>query len=90
MKRIKIELWSLGVAAAITALFAGSGSGQESLDSKYLSVQQARGEAAAYLGGAPQTAHLNTAAHRWAVSDGQTVAWLDARSGELLEVEFAP
>ncbi|MEM9462476.1 MAG: hypothetical protein AAGF11_50475 [Myxococcota bacterium] len=90
MKRIKIELWSLGVAAAVMALLAGSQPGHESLNSRYLSADRARAEVAGYLEAEPRYAHLNTAAHRWSVSDGQSVAWLDARSGELLEVEFAP
>lgn len=88
MKRAKIELWSLGVAAAVTALFAGSMSEHYSSNSEYLSSNQARVEAASYLDEAPQNAQLDRTTHRWSVSDGQSTAWLDARSGELLAVEF--
>ncbi|MCA9712172.1 MAG: hypothetical protein KDK70_40420 [Myxococcales bacterium] len=87
MQRVRVELWSLGIAAAVTALLAGSverGSTQRDL----LTVEQARAEAAVYLAETPQGARLDGATKRWAVTDGRSTAWLDARSGELLEVEF--
>lgn len=88
MKRLKIELLSFGLAAAVTALFAGSTSERESSNSGYLTACQARAQAASYLEASPRTARLDATTQRWSVSDGRSTAWLDARSGELLEVEF--
>lgn len=52
-----------------------------------LSEDRARAEAAMYLTEAPARAELQSA--RWAVSDGHDTAWLDAKTGELVEIEFA-
>jgi hypothetical protein len=89
-KRLKIELWSLGFATAVTALFAGPVPDQKYPDSQCLSAKRARGEAADYLEAPPIRARFDQVSRRWSVSDGQTTAWLDARSGELIEVEFSP
>lgn len=52
-----------------------------------VSEAMARDEAALYLPSAPHEAKL--VADRWEVSDGSDTAWLDARTGELVEIEFA-
>lgn len=53
-----------------------------------LSEDDARVEAATYLTAAPTQAALEDA--RWRVSDGRDTAWIDARSGELVEIAFEP
>jgi hypothetical protein len=88
MKRIQIELLALGFAAATMALFADHGARSKPIDSRWLTDRQARAESALYLDAPPTHARLDRAAGRWAVTDGSTTAWLDARSGELLEVEL--
>lgn len=88
LKRLKIELWSVGLALAVVALFAERKSENEPFDSSYLSESQIRLEAAHYLEGVPREARADRVRHRWVVSDGESTAWLDARSGELLEVRF--
>lgn len=52
-----------------------------------LSEDRARAEAATYLTEAPAQAELQSA--RWKVSDGHDTAWIDANTGELVEIEFA-
>lgn len=86
--RLKIELWSLGLATAVTALFVGRAPEQKAPNSRCLSAAQARVEAADYLEAKSLDARFDQATRRWSISDGQTTAWLDARSGELVEVEF--
>lgn len=90
MKRLETDLLALGIAAAATALFAVPFEGKNRIDSKYLSVSEARAESAAFLDGPVSEARLHRAAGRWAVTDGRTTAWLDARTGELIEVELEP
>lgn len=89
MKRIKSDLVAIGVALATLALFADRADPKSFMDSKLLSQAQARAESAVYLEGPPADARLHRAAARWAVTDGHTTAWLDARTGELLELSFA-
>lgn len=89
MKRIKTDLVAIGVALATLALFADHAEPKNIMDSRLLSRAQARAESAAYLDGPPAEARLHRAATRWAVTDGHTTAWLDARTGELLELSFA-
>ena len=86
MKRAKIELWSVGFALAMTALAWPTTSSLKTAAS--LSVAQARAEAANYLDHAPRFARLDVRAGCWRVSDGHDTARLDARTGELLEIEF--
>jgi len=90
MKRIETELLSVGFAIATMALFADHADPQNSTDSKRLTLSQARAESALYLDGPALDARLHRAAERWAVTDGHTTAWLDAHTGELLEVELRP
>ncbi|HWB76493.1 MAG TPA: hypothetical protein VG755_16110 [Nannocystaceae bacterium] len=52
-----------------------------------LSEDRARAEAATYLTEAPAQVELQSA--RWKVSDGRDTAWIDAKTGELVEIEFA-
>lgn len=89
MKRIQVELLAMGFAFGAMALFAGHNPAPDRSDSKHISERQARAESAAYLDAQPTQAHLHRDSRRWQVTDGHTTAWLDARSGELLEVEFA-
>ncbi len=89
-KRIGTELLALGFAAAITALFADHADHSNTKDSHILSQAQARAESAPYLEGPVQDVRLHRAAERWAVTDGDTTAFLDARTGELREVSFGP
>lgn len=88
MKRLETDLLALGLAAAATALLAVPIERPNRIDSKYLSVSQARAESAAFLDGPASEARLHRAAERWAVTDGHTTAWLDARTGELVELSF--
>lgn len=89
-KRIEIELLAVGFAAAMMALFAGGQSASNSCDSNYLTMSQARMESAAYLDAAPTQSLFDRTTERWSVTDGKTTAWLDARSGELVEIELEP
>jgi hypothetical protein len=52
-----------------------------------MSESRAREEASVYLGAAPARAELR--ASKWEVSDGHDTAWIDARTGDLVEIEFA-
>ncbi|MEX1366036.1 MAG: hypothetical protein AB1Z98_23110 [Nannocystaceae bacterium] len=90
MKRCKIELLSLGFAAATLALFANRAPPSETNDFSELSSQQAVAESALYLQGNVRTARYHRSSRRWAVTDGRDVAWLDGRSGELVEIELTP
>ena len=89
MKRIKTDLLALGLAAAVTALCADHASVEESIDSKVLTCAQARAASAPYLDDSASDARLHRTAQRWAVTDGHTTAWLDAHTGELVELSFA-
>jgi len=88
MKRIKTDLVAVGFAAAVMALFWARTDQPNSMDSKVLSVAQARACSADFLDGPASDARLHRAAGRWAVTDGHTTAWLDARTGELVELSF--
>jgi hypothetical protein len=90
MKRIKVELLALGFAAALTALLTVPIEPPNIGDSKALTVVQICAESAIYLDGPVKDARFHRATGRWAVTDGHTTAWLDARTGELLEVELRP
>ena len=89
MKRIKVDLLALGFAAAVMAL-AMPIETRNAKDSNPLTVAQIRAESALYLDGPVRKARFHRATERWSVTDGQTTAWLDARTGELLEVELQP
>jgi hypothetical protein len=88
-KRLETDLLALGIAAAVTALLTLPTERPNPRDSNHLSAAQARAESAAYLDGPASEARLHRAAGRWAVTDGRTTAWLDARTGELVELSFA-
>ena len=90
MKRLKTDLLALGIAAAVTALCANRADPENPSDSKRMTQRQARAESALYLDGPVSEARFHRAAERWSVTDGRTTAWLDARTGELLEVELHP
>jgi hypothetical protein len=90
-KRIKTELLALGFAAATMALSADmEPSPKKPNHSGKLTEAQARAESATYLDAPPTRARFDRATDRWQVTDGRDTAWLDARSGELLEVELSP
>jgi len=82
MKRISIGAVVLVFAASITSLFSAGAEGPKGLDDA-----TARAEAASYLSATPRTAEQ--VAERWVVTDGADTAWLDTRTGELVEIEFA-
>ena len=87
MKRIKIDLLAFSFAAAVMAL-AMPIETRNATDSKPLSASQIRAESALYLDGPVRKVRFHRATERWSVTDGHTTAWLDARTGELLEVEL--
>lgn len=89
MKRCKIELLSLGFAAAILALFADRAPVSPASNSRELSSREAMAESTHYLEGTPSASRYHRSVTRWSVTDGESTAWLDARTGELVEVEFA-
>jgi hypothetical protein len=82
MKRVMTDLLALGFAAVVTWSLASMPSDTT------LDEATARTEAAAYLSAAPRDA--KQVEGRWVVTDGDETAWLDAKSGELVEIEFAP
>lgn len=90
MKRFKIELWSVGFALSVLALFAERAPSQESCDPSALSATQVLAESALYLDGAAREARYDGTSHRWQVTDGRDVAWLDGATGELVEIELSP
>lgn len=90
MKRCKIELWSLGFAMAVTALFAERATSNNPSDSCALPTTTVAAESTRYLEGEVQSVRYDEASHRWQVTDGHDVAWLDARTGDLVELELSP
>jgi hypothetical protein len=78
-------LWTDLAAIAIAGLLTLTTTATES--STWLAESRALGEAAAYLTSAPERAELVGA--QWRVTDGSDTAWLDAQTGELVEIEFA-
>jgi hypothetical protein len=90
LKRLKVDLLALGLAAVVTGVIADRAGVEKPRDSKVMTSAQACAESAVYLDGPVSDARLHRAARRWAVTDGRTTAWLDARTGELLEVELHP
>lgn len=90
MKRCKIELWSVGFALSVLALFAERPSAQQSPDSSAVSAAQALAESALYLDGTAREARYDRTSDRWQVTDGYDVAWLDGATGELVELELRP
>jgi hypothetical protein len=83
MKRITIGAVVLAFAASVSSLVAAGGQAPTGLDD-----DAARMEAASYLASSPTSAEK--VAERWVVTDGADRAWLDTRTGELVEIEFAP
>lgn len=90
MKRIQVELCAMGFALGVMALFADRAPCEDSMNSSQLSEAQARAESAAYLDATPSDARLEQVTGLWWVTDGRSTAWIDARSGELVEVRFEP
>ncbi len=89
VKRIKIELWSLGIAATVTALFWSGSVEHNYANLEQLSATQIRAEAAFILDKDARDLRVGKAGDHWLVTDDVTVARLNER-GELLEVEFRP
>lgn len=79
--------WTDLAAIAIAGLLTVPLTTGASEPSTSLGESRAMGEAAAYLSSAPQRAELVDA--QWMVTDGSDTAWLDAQTGELVEIEFA-
>jgi hypothetical protein len=82
---LSTDLVALTVAAVST--FAIGALALPSVPVGVMSESRAREEAAVYLGAAPARAELRAA--QWEVSDGHDTAWIDARTGDLVEIEFA-
>jgi hypothetical protein len=90
-RRIQVELLALAFAAAVTAVSStGAEYTSKRLNSEHLTAIEALAESALYLDALPERARLHRGAGRWQVTDGQATVWLDARTGELLEMDFAP
>jgi hypothetical protein len=71
----------LAFVATVSVFAVGPALAQPGLDEV-----AAKSEAATYLSSTPTDAER--VAGRWAVSDGADRAWLDAQTGELVEIEF--
>jgi len=82
MQRWRIDLVAVAIAAAVTMPLIPDGGAAR------ITEAMAAIEAADYLDDVPQYAALE--GERWRVSDGDDTAWLDARTGALVEIEFAP
>jgi hypothetical protein len=88
MKRLQRDLVALGIAACGTiALFALSSSTPRVACDGALSAAEAKREAAGYLAEPPRDAQRH--GRRWIVTDGHETAWLDAHTGDLVEIEFS-
>lgn len=72
---------ALAFVATVSIFAVGPAFAQPGLDET-----AARSEAASYLASTPRDAERVDG--RWAVSDGAERAWLDAKTGELVEIEF--
>jgi hypothetical protein len=90
MKRLRTDLLALGFAAAVTSLCAERRAPEIPGNSKVLAESRARAESALYLEGAATLAHLDRTRDQWVVTDGRDIAWLDARSGQLVALELGP
>ena len=89
--RIQVDLLALGVAAALTVAWSpGWEHASKRRNSEYLTAVEARAESALYLDARPERSRLHRSTGRWQVTDGQATVWLDARTGELLEMDFVP
>lgn len=82
MKRGMADLLALGFAAVATWSLVSMPT------DRGLDEAAAKTEASAYLSAAPRDAQR--VADQWVVTDGDETAWLDAKSGELVEIEFSP
>jgi hypothetical protein len=82
MKRVLIVAGALGLALLAAGLPAVEARTCGALDD-----DAARIEAASYLASSPR--HAELVADHWVVSDGADTATLDARTGELVEIQFA-
>ena len=85
MTPMRPDLLALVFAAVATtaAVWAEDGMRREAT----LTETRARDEAATYLVSQPRHAELQ--AQTWQVTDGQDTAWIDAHTGQLIEIEFA-
>lgn len=79
--------WTDVAAIAVAGLLTVPLTTDAATSTSKLSESGAMLEAASYLSAAPQ--HAELVAAQWVVSDGADTAWLDARTGELVEIEFA-
>lgn len=90
MKRIRTDLLALGFATAVVSLCADRRPPEDPGNSKIMAESRARAESALYLEGAATLAHLDRTHGQWVVTDGRDIAWLDARSGQLVALELGP
>ncbi len=76
--------WAIGIGflGAVFALSQTAGAGT-------VSERQARAEAAVFLEASPQSADLDPEGAHWVVQSEQERATIDAKTGELVEIEFA-
>ena len=88
MKRTARDLLALGIAAAATALVTLVASWDPMPVSAVVPEPLARESAAFYLDATPREAELQGS--RWRIATADDVAWIDAATGDLVEVEFGP
>ena len=72
---------ALAFVATVSIFAVGPARAQPGIDEV-----AARSEASSYLAATPSDAERVDG--RWVVSDGADRAWLDAKTGELVEIEF--
>jgi hypothetical protein len=84
MKRVLVGAVVLGWAAVVSMALAEA---PAPAPARGLDEVAARSEAASYLSSTPRDAQR--VADRWIISDGDETAVLDARTGALVEIEFA-
>ncbi|MEM7156905.1 MAG: hypothetical protein AAF799_28905 [Myxococcota bacterium] len=88
MKHLLIESVSVGIAMIGVLLLHPMTASSNVENHTSLSESRAQQESALYLDNEPQSAHFDLSSKRWSVTDGESTAWLDARTGELVEIEF--
>lgn len=86
MKRLARDLVALGLAAVATVALGLVSSASDAVAPPAIPEHVARAEAAFYLGEAAGSADLQD--RHWRVAAGPHTAWIDASTGELVEIEF--
>jgi hypothetical protein len=88
MKRIPRDLVALGLATVATAVLGVLSRAPDAVAPPAIPEHVARAEAAFYLGETAGSAHLRD--RHWRVAAGPHTAWIDASTGELVEIQFGP